>query len=371
MKVQFLTSYYKPFLNDFFSANPDLKNQSYQTIQIRLLEELFADTGALYYHTSKAGHEASIIISNCEILQKQWAKENNVQYREDKWMLDIAFCQIKLFKPDLFYLEYIFDFFGDFLKEVKPFCKYNVAWISTPLNNFTHIKGIDLILSSTPDFVEKFREIGLNAEYMHPAFDERILKKINTNSEKNIPFSFVGGWSTIHKNRKDAINQLVKHTSIQLWGYGYHVPFFKQPFEYCSDLFLYDKQSILNAYNGSVWGLEMYNILQRSIITFNVHEKLLKGYVGNMRMFEAAGVGTMILNDNGKNLSNLFLPGKEIESYNNINEAIEKINYYSIYPEKAIEIGINAQKRVLREYNYDRYVENLFHFVCKYSKELR
>jgi spore maturation protein CgeB len=79
-----------------------------------------------------------------------------------------------------------------------------------------------------------------------------------------------------------------------------------------------------------------------------------------MRMFEATGVGTMILNDEGTNLSSLFVTGKEIETYKTIDEAIEKVRYYIANPEKALEIGKNAQLRTVNEYNYENYVKILF-----------
>ncbi len=126
-----------------------------------------------------------------------------------------------------------------------------------------------------------------------------------------------------------------------------------------------ENRIILKRYNGEAWGLNMYNILKRSLITFNIHEGLLNGNVGNMRMFEATGVGTMILNDEGKNLSSLFEVGKEIEVYHSIPEAIEKVTYYTTHPEKAIEIGKNAQLRTLKDYNYENYSKMLLNFIHK------
>ncbi len=67
MKVQFLTSYYPPFLNNFFAENPALKNESYDVILAKLLDQFFADTGALYFHTKKAGQK-KIMLSTMRLL---------------------------------------------------------------------------------------------------------------------------------------------------------------------------------------------------------------------------------------------------------------------------------------------------------------
>jgi spore maturation protein CgeB len=367
MKTLFLTSYYPPFLNRFFLEHPNVKDLDYNSILNLLLNEHFADTGALEYHTKKAGHETFLIISNCEILQKKWAIENNVSYNPEKWITEIAFEQIKRFKPDLFYLEYVFEFFGEFLTSVKPYCKFIASWISSPLNHAISVKGVDLIFSSTPDFIQSFKSAGFNSEYMHPAFDKRILNKINTNNKKDIPFSFVGGLSEYHIQRKIALKALVKKTPLKIWGYVTRKKYSKRQIEFYTSLVYNENNQILKAHQGDAWGLRMYDILSRSLITFNIHEDLLKGYVGNIRMFEATGVGTLLLNDKGTNLTQLFEPGKEIEVYSSIDEAIEKVNYYIKHPDKAIEIGKNAQLKTIKNYNYDEYVKKLFYYIHQYS----
>ena len=363
MKIQFLTTYYDPFLRSFYGNTPEFNTYTYQQMLDRLLDQYFADTGALYYYATQHQFNTSLIIANCEPLQKQWAKENNISYSEANWQYEIALAQIKNFNPEFFYIESVFHFYGSFLKEAKSYCKNIIAWISTPIDDQLQMNDIDLVLSSTPDFVQSFRSKGIKSEYMLPAFDARIINHLPP-TKKNIPFSFVGGWSAVHVNRKIALQYLVKKTAIQLWGYGYEKKkYSKKKLEYYINLVAPKKDEILDAYNGEVWGLEMYKIIQRSFITFNIHESLLNGRVGNMRMFEASGVGTMLLNDNGSNLADIFIPGKEIETYNNFEEAVEKINYYSNHPEKAVEIGKNAQARTLLQYNYSNYVKQLTDYI--------
>ena len=93
---------------------------SFAELQNELLKQFFADTGALYHNLEQLGNEVFLIITNCEMLQKKWAKENNVSFDELHWDKQIAFAQIKSYKPDVFYLESIFEYYGDFTKEVKP-----------------------------------------------------------------------------------------------------------------------------------------------------------------------------------------------------------------------------------------------------------
>lgn len=365
MKFCFLTSYYPPFLTNFFKENPSAVNLSYSELKEKLLNQFFADTGALYHNIKEFGNEVFLIISNCDVLQKKWAKENNISFDENNWEKQIAIEQIKLFKPDIFYLESVFEFYGDFVKEIRPYCKHIISWISTPFSSSLKLNDLDLILSSTPDFVSSFKNQGIKSEYMLPAFDARVVDQLKSNTKKDIPFSFVGGWSDVHINRKEALISLVKHTNIQLWGYGYKKYYSRKTLAFYQNYFKENK-SILKVYNGEVWGLKMYDILHRSVLTFNIHEGLLNGNVGNMRMFEATGVGTLLLNDNGKNINSLFEVGKEIETYHSIPEAIEKVKYYNANPEKAIEMGRNAQNRTLKDYNYKNYTQILMSYINKH-----
>ena len=58
-----------------------------------------------------------------------------------------------------------------------------------------------------------------------------------------------------------------------------------------------------------------------------MHADLSNGCVGNMRMFEATGMGSCLLNDYGSNLSELFEDGKEISSKKSkVRKTIPRIN---------------------------------------------
>ena len=352
MKIHLVTIYYPPFIEDFLHRNPQVNSLSYNEILNLVLNEFFADTGCFYYWLNKSNNETFITIGNFELLQKQWAKENNLICTEN-WKLEILSAQVKSFKADILYNEDIFQFNGDFLSTLKDSVKKIVTWISSPYDKKNlNIKNIDLVVSSTKNYVDGFNEAGVKSEYLLPAFDIRILDKLS--NTKDIDFSFVGGISSVHINRFEALNLLAEQTNLKIWGYG--LP--KKETGLVGNLFgvrdIY--KNIRAVHEGEAWGLNMYKILSRSKITFNIHEALLKGDVGNMRMFEATGCGTLLLNDKGNNLSQIFEPGKEIEVYNNLDEAVEKVKYYLNHPHKAEEIAKNGQKRTIEQYNYQNFV---------------
>src|SRR5205814_3328492 len=53
-------------------------------------------------------------------------------------------------------------------------------------------------------------------------------------------------------------------------------------------------------YQGEVWGVDMYQVLQRSRITLNSHIDMAGNEAGNVRLFESTGVGTFLLTEIGR-----------------------------------------------------------------------
>ncbi len=365
MTICYLTTYYLPFLDNLYLKHSSFLELSYQQTLDVTLAELYADTGSIYYYSKLAGNDAHIIIQNFELLQKKWAIENDVQFSQKNWQEEIVLAQIKKWKIEVFYTESISEHSTDFLEEVKKMTFLTVAWISFPFESLPNLDKIDLILTSTEHYQAKFRSMNLKSEYMLPAFDSRILDKL-VKGEKKIPFSFVGGISEVHKRRWEALNYLCLKTNLQIWGYG--LP--KLPSSAIKRLFQKDLfATIRKKHKGELWGMEMYQLLSVSFVSFNIHEALLNGKIGNMRLFEATGVGTALLNDYGTNLTQLFEPDKEIIVYNSLPEAVEKLDYYLKNPRQLIEIGKNAQRRTLSDYNYTNNTNQMIRFIKNYLKK--
>ena len=59
----------------------------------------------------------------------------------------------------------------------------------------------------------------------------------------------------------------------------------------------------------------MYRVLARSKIALNRHIDVAEDHANNMRLYEATGVGTFLITDAKRNLSELFEPGEEVVTY--------------------------------------------------------
>jgi spore maturation protein CgeB len=101
-----------------------------------------------------------------------------------------------------------------------------------------------------------------------------------------------------------------------------------------------------------VFGLDMFRILARSKVTLNSHIDAAEDYAGNARLYEATGVGSLLITDWKKNLPELFDPGKEVVAYHTPEECVEMICYYLEHEKERRAIAEAGQKRTLRDHTY-------------------
>ena len=101
-------------------------------------------------------------------------------------------------------------------------------------------------------------------------------------------------------------------------------------------------------------GVDYFDVLSKSRVTFNRHTDHNRGSVGNIRMFEATGMGACLLTDNGRNINDLFEPGKEIVTYSSVDEAVEKVTYLLDHEDERVEIARAGQKKTLMNHTIFR-----------------
>ena len=349
MRIVFCWYYYEQYLKSFYAANPWFSGMSYQEQTKLLQSDFYGEPGSYATWAERLGHDCELIITNCEPMQRRWAEEHNIPFGDD-WQKTVALEQVKQFQPDVFYMCSLFAFYGDFLAEVKKYSRKVVGWIACPIPKNVNLNQMDAILSSSPQFVDNFRKQGIVSERLLPAFDPDILKYIDDiSSELEIPFSFVGGVTRFHKERYKILTQLVEKSPLEVWGYGVKP---QSILEMVRNLLSgrHFVDPIVRRYKGEVWGLGMYRTLKRSNISFNSHIDIAGDWCGNMRMFEATGIGSLLLTDNKKNNSELFEPDKEVVVYNSIDDAIEKVSYYLSHDEERKNIAVAGQQRTLANY---------------------
>jgi spore maturation protein CgeB len=363
MKVIFFCSYYDVYLNIFYKKNPGLSNLSYTQQMLALKQDHFGHWASYADEFVKLGIEAELIIPNCKPLQLAWARENNVKFDQGEWNFSIALEQVKKLKPDIFYISSMFEYYKGFLGEVKKYTRKIFSWINCPVPSDLQLTHVDFLLTSVPYMADNFRKAGVPTEVMGSAFDPAILHALGNETIQDIPFSFVGSLTPAHTYRIELIKKLMDNTKLDFFGTGIkHIPdersFFKK---------IFSKNIYEQRVHPSVWGLEMYRTLQRSKITFNAHIDMSKNIIGNMRMYEATGVGTLVLTD-GKHATHKKFSDDEVVYYDTVEDAIEKANYYLQHENERAVIARRGQQKTLTEYNYQISSQTLLRYFNQYMK---
>ncbi len=365
MKIAIFDTYYARFLSQFYAEKPELLRSPSARQTDALLAAAFGTSDFYSRHLSQAGCEVIDIIGNCVPLETAWAKEHQIPFSEwaiklphrlfrvpavGPWLaslpglLEIAMARVKHFKPDVLYCQDLSFFPPTALEELRTFVPLIVGQIACPLPSTSFLKPYDLILTSFPHFVPRFHEMGIKSEYFRIGFDTRVLDIIGK-VERDIPVSFVGGISRHHGKAIPLLEQLAETTPIQFFGYGADA--------------LPATSPIKHRHRGEVWGPDMYRALARSRMTINRHINVAENNANNMRLYEATGVGTMLITDQKDNLGDLFEIGKEVVTYSTPQEASELVQYYIAHPEQAQVIAKAGQARTLREHTYRHRMEEL------------
>jgi spore maturation protein CgeB len=372
MKIVIVDTYYPAFLTRFYAQQNGLAATDYSTQLQALLNACFGTSDFYSSHLNSLGCEAQDLVVNCIPLQQAWASANNVSFSQlalkiphrlfrvpllGKFLadlpglMDVAIAQIKATKPDVLYCQDLSFFPSEVLRELKQHVRLVVGQIACPLPPESFLKGYDLILTSFPHFVDRLRALGVASEYFRIGFDERVLTLLG-NVDKDIDFSFVGGISRHHGGAIPLLEHLIERTTLRVFGYG-------------ADS-LPSSSPIRQRHGGEVWSLDMYRALARSRITLNRHINVAENNANNMRLYEATGVGSMLLTDRKDNLHKLFDIDREVVTYSSKEEAAEKVSYYLDHPDEAARIAKAGQDRTHKEHTYAQRMKELVPLMKNY-----
>jgi spore maturation protein CgeB len=372
MKILIINTDYPAFLSSLYESNPGLEDRTYcEQMQVRN-ESLFGVADFYSRNLRNHGHEAWEVHANNEMIQAAWAREHGLKVNPNGWLQrakrvakesplkymkpilrpliprpqhlnDVLREQIQHYRPDVILNQAMGDISDDFLLEIKPQVRMIVGQIAAPLGDQQSFRSYDLVLSSLPNFVEYFRNQGLSAQLHRLAFESTVVERIHKQTSINV--SFVGSLSSHHQTRLRLLERLLSETDVALWGQTVDsVP----------------KQSKVHQhYHGQAWGKQMYEILASSRITLNHHIGIAENFANNMRLFEATGVGTMLITDRKANLHEMFESEKEVVTYGSDEECLEMIKHYLDHEQERQKIAAAGQRRTLRDHSYAVRTEEL------------
>jgi len=363
VRIAVVDTYYPAFVADHYRRWPELRRASYREQLDALLARSFGTSDAYSHYLNALGHEAAELPVNVLELQSAWAREHDsgsllrrasslptrvgVAARS-QFLHGVALAQIAELDPQLVYLQDLWFFRRDELDAFRAQGRLVVGQIASRPPDLELLRGFDLITTSFPHFVPRFREVGIDAEYLRIAFDERVLERLRAagvdpapGAERPHAVAFVGGLDpTVHREGVALLERLVERVPLELWGYG--VP-----------------PSLQAHHHGEAFGLEMYEVLARSRISLNRHIDVAEGHANNMRLFETTGIGALLLTESAPNLADLFAPGEEVVAYESEDDLVEKIEHYLRNDDERVAIAAAGQRRTLEQHTYRRLMAEL------------
>jgi len=374
MRFLIINTDYDEFLRWLYTTHRGLENLPYDEQMKVRSESLFGVADFYSSNLRKLGHEAWDIHANNEFIQKAWAREHGISVPElkwqfiwkkniipwfirvksGKWFYRVLSAQIKYYKPDILLNQAMPGISTRFLKEIKPYVRLLVGQhAATRLSESEDFSCYDLVISSFPPTVEYFRQKGISAELNRLAFEPRVLSGLKAGG-RPFDITFVGSFQRVHSSRVALLEALcTRFSQIRIWA---------PKIDHLSH-----GSPIRKYYAGPAWGREMYQILGNSKITLNHHGDIAP-YANNMRLYEATGVGTMLITDWKVNLPEMFEPGKEVVAYRTPEECAELIQYYLTHDNEREAIARAGQQRTLREHTYYHRMQEFVEIVRKYLR---
>lgn len=343
MRILIVDTCYPAFLAHHYASTPGLERRSYAEQRRALMDTFFGTADSYSHFLGELGHEAEEIVVDCEPLQQAWAKEHGMRSwwrrrRRDRPSPEaIVAAQVEAFQPDVLYLQHLNALDADLLRSLGR-GRLLAGQIASDMPPERQVRAFDLILTSFPHYVPRFRELGIPSEYLELAFDPRVLERLGPLSPR-YGAVFVGNLGRRqHARGNDLLERAAERVPIEFWGYllGDRPP--ESPF--------------VRRYHGEAWGLDMYRVLGESRIAVNRHIDVAEDNANNMRLYEATGVGTLLLTDAKRNLGDLFEVGKEVVAYRDEDELVEAIEHYLAHEDERAAIAAAGQRRTLEQHDF-------------------
>ena len=397
-----ITSYYREFILWYYLKNKQIITKSYKEQYLHLMAQKFAWADYFQRNFSDLGIEAFEIVQNAKPLQNVWAKEHGANLNKD-----ILLEQLNHIKPEVILIQDMKNFSKEYLEHLRkviPTLKLIIGHCCAPFStkNLKNYSGYNFVLTCLPQFAKILESNNIKTYKFNHAFDESVIMPLKNNKqEKNTDLIFIGSFvagNDFHNERLMYIEHLLKQNFDFTIYANYQTD---TQYSIAAKRLLYNLTSVLNktglnfinnridilkkisgltekpkriafsekfkkkVIQQSLFGIEMFKVISKAKIGFNIHGGISGNYAANVRMFETAGVGTLLLTDHKKNIMDFYEPDKEIVTYNSVNDCSEKIKWLLNNPKKIEEISKAGQIRTLKDHTIKNRVIELNEIIIK------
>lgn len=318
----------------------------------------------------RLGYEAEMVVCNFELLQKAWASERGWQAAPGRGWAEILVAQTRVWKPDVIFIQDLYTVSAPVRRALRDALP-NMAllgWRFAPTPRPAELGDLDAVVTGAEVYAEEFRRVGIRTEVVPLFFPEDVLLDVVPPPERTRPFIFCGsiirnaGW---HAERYRAIRKLLDNTPLEIHAaesaFGAAAPRWAFLLKACPRIV---KRALPDAvcrrmplqqlyprrFRAAVSGLDYFRLLAETEICFNAHGDLAAAFAGNMRLFEATGMGACLLTDHKPNLADFFEPDREVVAYRTPAEAVDKARYLLAHPRERADIAERGRLRTLRDH---------------------
>jgi spore maturation protein CgeB len=392
MRILVLNADYPRFLAWLYRREAGLAHAAYGTQMAARNASLFGVADFYSRNFAALGHAASEIHVNNPWLQAAWAREHGMAVEAapssiavtsavlpawlqravapfkpmlrpfarkvglspklDAQAENILLAQVEDFRPDLVLNQDTFHVDTALMRRIKGVGNPTlIGQIGIAPSRGEDWTVYDLMLSQLSVTVSFFQKLGVHAEVSHLAFEPTIIENLPPAPAMDIDVSFVGTVSPDHRQRIALLEGVAKRYDLKLFGNPPQALPASSPLHRC--------------FQGEVWGAEMYQALRRSQVTLNSHIDMAGNEAGNMRLFEATGVGAFLLTDFKDNLHTLFEPDREVAVWRSVDDGLAAIDRALKNDADRTAIARAGQARTLAQHTYRHRAAEILGFVAR------
>ena len=346
MRILIVDTCYPDFLAAHYRRHRGLARCRYREQWESLMAASFGTSDAYSHFLGALGHTAQEYVVNCAPLQRAWAREHGIRppgSRRDLLLAQSAeverpllLDQAEVFDPDVVYVQDLSAIDKATSQALSARGAFLVGQLGTEAPAREQLALFDLVVTSFPHFVGR---VGRPTEYLPLGFDRRLLDRVSPRARDGAVF--VG---SLRRSPRWSSNELIAEAAeivpIAFWGYG------------AED---WDRGSAVRRnFRGPAWGLEMYEILAGAAVAVNRHGDVAEAYANNMRLYEATGMGALLITDAKQNLGELFRVGEEVLVYQSADDLARLVKLQLADAAGREAIARAGQRRTLADHGYER-----------------
>lgn len=393
MRFALLLDLYPSYTRQHYARLPNARRRTYEEQYEHFLSDSFGWVGCWEAGLKPLGYEVIEIFGNVEWMQKAWCREQGMPVHRLNWQTSIALEQLRVRRVEVLLIAAWSAFDAKWIQHLRSTCpaiKAVIGFVGSPNYELATLGACDTVITPSKELLEVFTNHGIRAFYLRHAFNSTLLDKLPARGNpREVVFCSgnifrKGGY---HGQREQLLVKLAQSVPLEIHCPQYSLSRIGDVLNTNLRRAAYITAKALRAdstgrlaqrlprllrragkwselpkpqinpelrrhMRPAVFGLEMFQKMRTAAVALNSHIDMAGATAGNLRLFEATGVGSCLLTDWKPNMPNFFVPGKEMVTYKTPEECSENAAWLLDHPGEREAIAAAGQVRTLREHTF-------------------